>query len=91
MDKGSVHFVQGDIIGCYIQLDEYNPLNNHIRYYKNGIDLGIAFTNNKTISYYSKCQVIPNNQFEIPSAVYYPAISLYQKVCMYMQVGFDDL
>ena len=35
----------GDIIGCYIRLDDVDPMtNNEIRFFKNGIDQGVAFT-----------------------------------------------
>ena len=32
----------GDVIGCYISLDD-NPQNNKIIFFKNGIEQGIAF------------------------------------------------
>ena len=84
------HLLPGDVVGCYIHLDEYVPMNNHIRYYKNGVDLGVAFTNNKANSFYSKCQVTPTNALEIPPAVYYPAVSLYQKVSHLQRILSQD-
>lgn len=36
-------FGVGDIIGSYIKLDSTNSENNEIRFFKNGIDQGIAF------------------------------------------------
>ena len=33
----------GDIIGCFVNLDDFNPQNNAIRFFKNGQDQGIAY------------------------------------------------
>ena len=56
-------FGPGDVIGCYLFLDDQNPLTNQMRFFKNGKDQGIAFSGK-----------------ELPSGVYFPAISLYMKV-----------
>jgi hypothetical protein len=37
-------FGEGDIIGCFLRLDDYDPDNNEMRFYKNGIDMGPAYT-----------------------------------------------
>ena len=37
-------YKSGDIIGCYISLNEYNPEHNLIKFFKNKIDQGIAFS-----------------------------------------------
>lgn len=81
-------FGPGDIVGCYIHLDAHNALNNHIRYYKNGVDLGLAFCN---VANDDTDRSFPNSaplsssradftHAQLPPAVYYPAISLYKKV-----------
>ena len=56
-------FGTGDIIGCYLFLDDQNPLTNQMRFFKNGKDQGIAY-----------------NGKELPSGVYFPALSLYMEV-----------
>lgn len=56
-------FGTGDVIGCYLFLDDQSPLTNQMRFFKNGKDQGIAFSGK-----------------ELPSGVYFPAISLYMKV-----------
>lgn len=40
----------GDIIGCYIKLDDYDPSQNHIRFFKNGQDQGVAYQNKEVSS-----------------------------------------
>lgn len=62
-------FGPGDIVGCFIHLDEFIPENNHIRFFVNGVDLGVAFDNKKEVT--------------IPSAVYYPALSFYKRVFLF--------
>jgi Set1/Ash2 histone methyltransferase complex subunit ASH2 len=37
----------GDVIGCYIYLDDVIPKNNIMKFYKNGNDQGIAFKGNE--------------------------------------------
>jgi hypothetical protein len=34
----------GDVIGCYIDLDDDDQLNNEIRFFKNGRDQGVAYS-----------------------------------------------
>jgi hypothetical protein len=72
-DEYGKPFGPGDIIGCYLFLDDQNPLTNQIRFFKNGKDQGIAY-----------------NGKELPSGVYFPAISLYMKVsdCCHL-IAFD--
>ena len=60
-------FGTGDIIGCYLFLDDQNPLTNQMRFFKNGKDQGIAY-----------------NGKELPSGVYFPALSLYMEVRAYL-------
>lgn len=62
-DKYGLSFGPGDIIGCYLFLDDQNPLTNQMRFFKNGKDQGIAY-----------------NGKDLPSGVYFPAVSLYMKV-----------
>ena len=91
---GCVGFGPGDIVGCYIHLHDYDASGNYIRYYKNGVDLGVAFANtvDGELST-SKCYPLStstttgttsnsssNSGHLIPSAIYYPAISLYRQV-----------
>ena len=59
------------MIGCYIFLDDQNPLTNQMRFFKNGKDQGIAY-----------------NGKELPSGVYFPAISLYMKVTKYVRINY---
>lgn len=33
----------GDIIGCFLHLDDQEPANNQMRFFKNGVDQGIAY------------------------------------------------
>jgi len=63
-DGYSTSFGPGDIIGCYINIDSYDPTKNEIRFYLNGIDQGIAFPYD---------DVVPPP----PDGIYYPAISLF--------------
>lgn len=42
-DNYGASFTSGDIIGVYILLDDVFPANNIIKFYKNGVDQGIAF------------------------------------------------
>jgi SPRY domain len=37
-------FGPGDVVGCYIFLDDQNPGKNQIRFFKNGKDQGIAYS-----------------------------------------------
>ena len=60
-------FGSGDVIGCYLFLDDQNPLTNQMRFFKNGKDQGIAYSGK-----------------ELPSGVYFPALSLYMKVSTYV-------
>lgn len=90
-------FVPGDVMGCFLHLDEVNVLNNHVRYYRNGVDMGVAFCNVKGGS--STC--FPHDPTvatgsgscksdlgaQLPSAVYYPAVSLYMKACVRVNFG----
>lgn len=55
-------FGVGDVIGCWIYLDE-NPAQNKMGFYKNGVFQGIAYSGE-----------------EVPTGVYFPAVSLYMKV-----------
>jgi hypothetical protein len=81
-------FGPGDIVGCYIHLDDHNALNNHIRFYRNGVDLGLAFcnvVNDDTALAYPNSAPLSSSRADfstaqLPPAVYYPAISLYKKV-----------
>ncbi len=57
-------FQTGDVVGCFIRLNEVDPSENEIRFFKNGVDQGIAYSGVK----------------EIPICVYFPAISLYGTV-----------
>jgi len=43
-DKYGASFGPGDIIGCYISLDISDPMRNEIRFFKNGVDQGVAFS-----------------------------------------------
>lgn len=52
----------GDVIGCFIHLDDNENLNS-ISFYKNGVHQGVAYSGK-----------------EIPSGVYFPAISIYNQV-----------
>lgn len=52
----------GDVIGCYISLEDDVELNKMV-FFKNGVSQGVAY-----------CGA------EIPSAVYFPAVSLYMQV-----------
>lgn len=82
-----VGFGRGDIIGCYIHLNDCDVSENHIRFYKNGVELGVAFTNNVNHENTNKYPLSAtsnsnNNHYNgclIPSAIYYPAISLYRQ------------
>ena len=58
-------FAAGDVIGCYISLNDLDPLRNEIRFFKNGVDQGVAFAG-----------------AIIASGVYFPAVSIYMKVCV---------
>lgn len=51
----------GDIVGCYLFLDGGDISRNQMRFFKNGVDQGVAYRG-----------------AEIPSGVYFPAVSLYQ-------------
>lgn len=62
---------EGDIIGCFIKLDDANPDNNLIRFFKNGVDQGVAF----------------KGKDDIPCGVYFPAISLYMKAVVNVNFG----
>ena len=42
----------GDIIGCYLKIDEINPSNSEMRFFKNGNDLGIAYSGATDIPIY---------------------------------------
>ena len=57
-------FQTGDIIGCYLKIDEYSPENSEMRFFKNGVDLGIAYCGKR----------------DIPTGVYFPSISLFGTV-----------
>ncbi len=61
-DNYGENFGPGDIIGCFIYLDDTDPSNNQMRFFKNGKDQGVAYKGK-----------------EIPTSVYFPAISLYLK------------
>ena len=43
-DNYGSSFGPGDIIGCYLFLDDQNPLTNQMRFFKNGKDQGIAYS-----------------------------------------------
>lgn len=43
-DNYGESYTIGDIIGCYIRLDDYNANNNQIIFYKNGCDQGVAYS-----------------------------------------------
>lgn len=47
-------FKVGDVIGCYIKLNKNNPKENLIKFYKNGIDQGVAYEGSEipSIGYY---------------------------------------
>lgn len=62
-------FGAGDCIGCFIRLDSKEPDLNEMRFFKNGVDLGVAYAGR-----------------EIPSSVYFPAVSLYMKVIHTMTI-----
>lgn len=62
VDHYGESYRDGDVIGCYLKLVEEVSM-NEIRFFKNGIDQGVAYSGE-----------------EIPSSVYFPAISLYMKV-----------
>lgn len=49
-----------------MKLDEFNPENSEIRFFKNGVDLGIAYSGLE----------------DIPKGVYFPAISLFGMVSL---------
>lgn len=36
-------YSEGDVIGCFIRLDETNSQNNEIRFFKNGKAQGVAY------------------------------------------------
>lgn len=36
-------FVAGDIIGCFLYLDDKDCSHNQMRFFRNGVDQGIAF------------------------------------------------
>jgi hypothetical protein len=42
-------YTSGDVIGCFVSLDE-NSQNNKIVFYKNGINQGIAYSGEEVIS-----------------------------------------
>ena len=42
-DKYGSAYGPGDIIGCFLHLDDQDPENNQMRFFKNGVDQGIAF------------------------------------------------
>jgi hypothetical protein len=42
-DKYGSPYGAGDIIGCFLHIDDQDPVNNQMRFFKNGIDQGIAF------------------------------------------------
>ena len=56
-------FGSGDIVGCYLFLDDHDPITNQMRFFRNGKDQGIAYSGK-----------------DLPSGVYFPAISLYMQV-----------
>ena len=83
----SLGFEPGDVIGCFILIDSYHAVNNEIRFYKNGVDLGTAFCNAKNVvdafpneTVTSSSSTSNSNAHLVPHAVYYPAISLYKRV-----------
>ncbi len=61
-DNYGESFGPGDIIGCFIYLDDTDANNNQMRFFKNGKDQGVAYKGK-----------------DIPTSVYFPAISLYLK------------
>lgn len=70
-DEYGEPFGPGDIIGCLITLDDFNPYaNNSIKFFKNGIDQGIAFKGR-----------------EITPGIYFPAVSLFQEAVIRVNFG----
>eukprot|EP01038_Epipyxis_sp_PR26KG_P012200 gene12200-16343_t len=68
IDNYGDSFGVGDIIGCYISLDDVNIITNKIIFFKNGISQGIAYSGNEippglyipSISLYMKANVRVN-------------------------------
>jgi hypothetical protein len=44
MEDFGQSFEEGDIIGCYMNLESARPDRNDIRFFKNGVDQGQAYT-----------------------------------------------
>lgn len=42
-DKYGSPYGAGDVIGCFLHLDDQDPENNQMRFFKNGVDQGIAY------------------------------------------------
>lgn len=43
MEEYGAPFAEGDIIGCFLNLDTSRPEDNEIRFFKNGVDQGQAY------------------------------------------------
>jgi Set1/Ash2 histone methyltransferase complex subunit ASH2 len=94
-DKYGSSFGAGDIIGCFLHLDDQNvrsmscddslvlfsctcvlrimctqPGNNQMRFFKNGVDQGIAYQGK-----------------QVESGIYFPAISLYKQAAVSVNFG----
>jgi hypothetical protein len=64
-DDYGASFGPGDVIGCFISLDE-SGLQNKMIFFKNGVSQGEAYSGK-----------------DIPPAVYFPAVSLFNKVLIF--------
>jgi hypothetical protein len=95
IDNYGAAYGEGDIIGCSIRLDEFDPNNNEIRYFVNGKDQGVAFKGLEipramffpAISLYMKAHVRVNFG---PSFVVKPNISGYLPVSEVQPMSMHD-
>jgi hypothetical protein len=71
-DKYGESYAPGDVVGCFIKLDDTNENNNEIRFFKNGKCQGVAYSGNI-----------------ITTAIYFPAVSIYMKVNLFVIFGED--
>jgi Set1/Ash2 histone methyltransferase complex subunit ASH2 len=69
-DDYGASFGPGDVIGCFISLDE-SGLQNKMIFFKNGVSQGEAYSGK-----------------DIPPAVYFPAVSLFNKVSHFVGYSF---
>lgn len=71
VDSYGESYSPGDVVGCYINLNDYDHDMNEIRFFKNGKDQGAAY----------------RGRNQVPSRIYFPAVSLFMEARVRVNFG----